>query len=254
MTLAQKQPFVHVGRVHPHPRNVREQLGDLTEMTASVRAHGILQPLTVEPNPDKPGSFRIIAGHRRYQAALNAGLDMVPVSVRQGRADVAPEELMLVENLHREGLNPMEKADAMGALRARGYTAARIARSVGLSEATVGFYLALLELAPGTQARVRAGTLPAADAVAAVRRTRKRQRARDGRPAMGGGEWEPDHFTGNHTLARKARALCDSREHTMRRRVGRLACGECWETVIRADERTVTAALADGGPALRSVS
>jgi len=247
MTLAQKQPFVHVDRVHPHPDNVRKQLGDLTEMAASARAHGILQPLTVEPAPGKPGHFLIIAGHRRYQSALNAGLDMVPVSIRQGRAGVAPEELMLVENLHREGLNPMEKADAMGALRARGYTAARIAR-------TVGFYLTLLELAPSTQARVRAGTLPAADAVAAVRRTRKQQRARDGKPAMGGGEWEPDHFTAQHPLARKAKALCDGREHSMRRRVGRLACGECWETVIRADERTVAAALADGGPVLRSVS
>lgn len=254
MALAQKQPFVHVDRVHPHPDNVREQLGDLTETTASVRAHGILQPLTVEPDPGRPGHFRIIAGHRRYQAALNAGLDMVPVSIRQARAGVAPEELMLVENLHREGLNPMEKADAMGALRARGYTAARIARSIGLTESTVGFYLTLLELAPRTQARVRAGTLPAADAVAAVRRARKQQRARDGRPEIGGGEWEPDHFTPQHPLARKAKALCDGREHTMRRRVGRLACGECWETVIRADERTVTAALADGGPALRSVS
>src|SRR5262249_4950959 len=185
---------------------------------------------------------------------LAAGLDMVPVSIRQGRAGVAAEELMLVENLHREGLNPMDKAAAMGALRSRGYTAARIARSIGLTESTVGFYLTLLDLAPRSQARVRAGTLAAADAVAAVRRTRKQQRARDGKPAMGGGDWEPDHFTAQHPLARKAKALCDGREHSMRRRVGRLACGECWETVIRADERTVTAALAGDGPALRSVS
>jgi ParB family chromosome partitioning protein len=252
--MTAQQPFVHVDRVHPHPDNVREELGDLSEMAASIRAHGILQPLTVEPHPGKPGHYRIIAGHRRYHAALAAGRDMLPVSIRKPRDGVADEELMLVENLHRADLNPMDKARAMGTLRDKGYTAARIARSVGLSDATVGFYLALLELAPATQARVRAGTLAAADAVAAVRRTRKQKRARDGRPAIGG-EWEPDHFTSQHPLARKARALCDGRDHTMRRRVGKLACGECWETVIRADERTVTAALGSGAPAtLRSVS
>ena len=58
------------------------------------------------------------------------------------------------------------------------------------------------------------------------------------------GGWEPDHFTSQHPLARKAKALCDGREHQMRRRVGKHACGECRETVIRADERAVTAALA----------
>jgi ParB family transcriptional regulator, chromosome partitioning protein len=251
-----KQPYVHVDRVHPHPGNIREDLGDLTEIAASVRAHGVLQPLTVEPYPGEPGHFRIIAGHRRYHAALLAGRDQLPVSVRLPRAGVAYEELMLVENLHRADLNPMDKAEAMGALRDKGYTAARIAASTGLSDATVGFYLALLELAPSARAKVRKGTLSAADAVAAVRRVRKQRRAREGKPEMGGGEWEPDHFTPRHPLAKKATALCDGREHTMRRRVGRLACGECWETVIRADERTVAQALAatSEDTTLRSVS
>ena len=56
--------------------------------------------------------------------------------------------------------------------------------------------------------------------------------------------WEPDHFTTGHRLAREARALCDAREHTGRRRVGKVACGQCWETVIRQDERAAEAALA----------
>jgi ParB family transcriptional regulator, chromosome partitioning protein len=253
--MTAQQPYVHVDRIHPHPDNVREDLGDLTEMAASIRAHGVLQPLTVEPHPGKPGHYLIIAGHRRYAAARRAGRDQLPIAVRQSRADVAPEELMLVENLHRADLNPMDKAEAMGALKARGYTAIRIARSTGLTDSTVSFYLALLELAPSAKAKVRSGSLSAADAVAAVRRVRRQRRASDGKPATGGTEWEPDHFTAQHPLARKARALCDGREHSMRRRVGRLACGECWETVIRADERTVTQALADAGPSgLRSVS
>jgi ParB family transcriptional regulator, chromosome partitioning protein len=159
---------------------------------------------------------------------------------------------MLVENLQRADLNPMDKAEAMGALRKKGHSNVRIAQRIGVTDATVGFYLALLDLDVRSQEAVRRGDLPAADAVGAVRRTRAKARERKGTPAMGP-VWEPDHFTGAHPLARKAKALCDGREHSSRRRVGKLACGECWETVIRADERTVVAALAEPGE-LRSVS
>ena len=62
-----------------------------------------------------------------------------------------------------------------------------------------------------------------------------------GRPPVGA-----DHFTGQHQLARAARALCDARQHTARRRIGRVACGQCWETVIRDDERTVKATIGGG--------
>ena len=159
---------------------------------------------------------------------------------------------MLVENLQRADLNPMDKAEAMGALRKKGYTATRIAERVGLSMSTVSYYLSLLELDLKSQEAIRSGALSAADGVGAVRRVRKRDRAKAGQPARGA-VWEPDHFTSQHPLARKARAMCDAREHSMRRRVGKLACGECWETVIRADERKVAEALAAGDDqALRS--
>ncbi|MGH3189616.1 MAG: ParB/RepB/Spo0J family partition protein [Streptosporangiaceae bacterium] len=248
------QKYVHIDRVHPHPGNIRSDLGDLTETAASMRAHGVLQPIVVQPHPQISGAYQVLAGHRRLAAARLAGHDQVPVVIRQPPPGVAVEELMLVENCHRRDLSPMDKAEAMGALRARGYPAARIARSIGLAESTVGHYLALLDLAPAAQAKVRSGELSAADAVAAVRRVRKRQRAHDGKPAMGGGDWEPDHFTTRHPLAKKARAMCEAREHFLRRRVGKIACGQCWETVIRADERTVTAALAGDALPLRSVS
>lgn len=246
------QKHIHIDRIHPHPDNIRDDLGDLTDMAASIRAHGILQPVAIEPHPSLPGHYQILAGHRRYAAAKRARLDMVPVTFRDAGAEAEPEELMLVENCQRADLNPMDKAEAMGALRRKGFTAARIARSVGLSDATVGYYLALLDLDVKAQEKVRAGNLSAQEAVAAVRRIRKRGRAADGKPAVGP-VWEPDHFTRQHPLARRAAVLCDGREHSMRRRVGKLACGECWETVIRADERTVAAALAQA-ESLRSVS
>lgn len=234
---------LHVSRIKPHPRNVRDDLGDLSGLVESIKAHGILQPLVVEPQPLGSGQFIIIAGHRRYAAAKRAGLDMVPVIIRELAEGTEPEELMLVENLQRADLNPMDKAEAMGALRKKGYSAARIATSIGVSDQSVYNYLLLLDLAPRSQQQVRDGILSTADALGGIRRARKTQRKREGKPPMGSGEWEPDHFTGTHSLAKKAAAMCEAREHSMRRRVGKTACGQCWETVIRADERVAVATL-----------
>lgn len=246
-TSAQRQ--VHLSRIHPHPDNIRDNMGDLTDMVASIRAHGILQPIVVETHPELPGCYQILAGHRRHAAAKKVRradgsmLDMVPVVIRTGNGDVAVEELMLVENCHRADLGPMEKAEAMGKLRGRGYTAVRIAKSIGMTDATVGFYLALLDLDKATQELVRAGELSAAEAVGHVRRIRAKTRKKAGKPAVGP-VWEPDHFTKTHPLGRKAAALCTGREHSARRRISKTeACGECWETVIRQDERIATEVL-----------
>lgn len=235
--------FLHVSRLKSHPRNVRDDLGDLAGLAESIRAHGILQPIVVEQAPMGGGQFLIIAGHRRYAAARKAGLDMVPVTFREPREDVEPEELMLVENLQRSDLNPMDKAEAMGKLKAKGYTVARIAASIGLAEPTVYQYLTMLTLDEASRAKIRAGDVAMSTVTSAIRETRKRQRRREGKPQMGPGEWEPDHFTPLHPLAKRAAALCEAREHSMRRRVGKTACGQCWETVIRADERLATAAM-----------
>jgi ParB family chromosome partitioning protein len=239
--------YLDLDLVHPHPANVREDLGDLTELADSIRTHGVLQPLTVRSHT-RPGHFELLAGHRRYAAARLAGCDRVPVSVRHGVDDGQALELMLVENCQRAELNPMEKAEAMGALVHRGYTAAQVSRRTGLSSSTVSYYLALLELDTASRDKVRTGQLAVTDAVAAVRRTRRKRRAQAradaGAPAKPDEyTWEPDYLTGTHPLARKARRLCDARQHTMRRRIGKTACGQCWETVIREDERVVLGAI-----------
>jgi ParB family chromosome partitioning protein len=235
---------VEIRRVHPNPRNIRSEIGDVTEMAASMALHGVLQPLVVRDLPGIPGDFEIIAGHRRHAAAQLAGLDEVPVTVRAAAASVADAELMLIENLHRSGLNPMDKAEAMGELRDSGYSAGRIAESIGVSDSAVYYYLSLLDLDDKSRQRVRDGRLSAADAVDGIRRARRKQRRQEGKAQLTGGMWEPDHFTDKHPLARKAAALCDARQHTMRRRVGRIACGQCWETVIRQDERVAESTLA----------
>jgi ParB family transcriptional regulator, chromosome partitioning protein len=239
--IAAKLVLVRVERIYPHPANVRETVGDVTELTRSIREHGILQPLVVEPHPghvDHGDSvFRLLAGHRRLAAAKRAGMVVVPVVIRRGVDDATAIELMLVENCQRTDLNPVEKAEAFQSLVHRGHTQTQIAKRTGISGGTVSYYLALMDLAPETRERVRAGKLSAADAVAAVRKVRRQDRRRKGSTATF--KWEPDHLSATHPLAVKARRLCDAREHGQRRRLGKTACGQCWESVIRIDERVV---------------
>jgi ParB family transcriptional regulator, chromosome partitioning protein len=224
-----------------NPNNIRGELGDLTDLAASIRRHGILQPVVVRLNPGSPHPWQLIAGHRRLAAAYLAGLDVVPAVIRtMAPSDDTAIELMLIENCHRENLTPMEKAAAFGQLRDLGHTQQVIANRTGFSLSSVNHYLLLLDLDDSSQERVRSGELKVGDAVRAVRRTRQKTRKKAGSTADF--RWEPDHLTGKHPLAKRAQRLCDGQQHTMRRRIGEVACGHCWETAIRQDERTVIAA------------
>lgn len=240
-------PDIDMSLLREHPANVREQLEDIPEMAASIRAHGILQPLIVQPNPDKtePGTFLILAGHRRYAGAKLAGLPRVPCIIRAA-AGARAIEIMLIENCQRSDLGPVEKAEAMGKLRRRGMTAADISRAIGLHQATVSYYLSLLDLDAPSLERVREGLVPVGDAIQAVRHTRKASGSKRGRP-KGKTALAVDHFAQKHPLADAARLRCQLAGHTNQTHVkyGRdnkgagnyVACGECWEHVIRADER-----------------
>lgn len=231
--------ILHIGYLAPHPDNIRDELGDLAETVASIRVHGIVQPLVVVPRLDKIGYYHVIAGNRRYAAARIARLEQIPVVIR--RDIETPEqvaEIMLVENCHRADLNPMEKAAAMGKLRAGGMTSLQIAKAIGMSDATVCQYLALLELPASEQEKVRRREISAHTGYLVAARTRAASRKRQGKPSRTP-LWEPDYLTGTHPLAKKATAMCDAREHNMRRRIGKVACGQCWETVIRQDEQVV---------------
>ena len=239
---------VHISRVEPHPANVRADLGDLTELADSIRVHGILQPLVVQPHPARPGAYQVLAGHRRLAAARLARRDHVPVVVRQLRGPSAPADatiIMLAENLHRADLSPVEKARAMGSLRDdHDLNASQIAQLTGLAPSTVSYYLSLLELDEPSRERVASGTVQVGDAIAAVRQSRELTRRRNGhaspRPKVTVG---PDPFSYRHPLASLARAMCETAAHTVaktgqgRPGEGKVACGGCWEAVIRADER-----------------
>lgn len=232
--------LLHVGSLDPHPANLRENLGDLTDLTASIRTHGILQPLIVAPHPTEARHYQVIAGHRRLAAAKLAQLNEVPVIIRRAVISTPTAiQIMLIENCQRADLNPMEKALAMGKLRESGMSGRSIARAVGVSEAVVSMHLTLLHLDEAGRQRLRSGDLGLHDAARLARDVRASSRRPKGE-RKGSGErsgWEPLHFTNAHPLAHTARTKCNEAGHSMRGRLGKVACGSCWENAIRGDER-----------------
>ena len=223
--------------LHPSPNNVRSRLTDIDDLAASLREQGPLQPMVVQQIPGRPG-YQIVAGHRRRAAALRAGLTHYPCILRR---DMLPDEellAMLVENGQRSDLDPIEEARAYKKLVDSGVSVADVARRVGRGLATVKNRLMLLQLPLVEQEQVRAGHYSLQHAEGMVRAARAEARraaspvARPiGRPK--GAKTKP-YFGDTHTLAGAARGLCD---HTGTPKVAGVACGPCWEEVIRRDER-----------------
>jgi ParB family chromosome partitioning protein len=131
-----------------NPRQPRVQFdaGELDELAASIREHGIIQPLIVSPGKD--GSYVLVAGERRLQAAKKAGLRAVPVITRQA-SDRQHLELALIENVQRADLNPLEEAEAYHHLvKDFGLSQEQVADRVGKSRVAVTNTLRLLGLSP----------------------------------------------------------------------------------------------------------
>ena len=145
---------LHPGRMQPRGRMGAE---GLAELAASIREHGVLEPILVRKRPS--GGFEIIAGERRWRAAQQAGLKDVPIFVHD-LGDQAAFEAALVENLQREDLNPMETARAFQRLvDDYGYTQEIIATKVGKERSTVANALRLLKLPKDITDLVEAGDL-----------------------------------------------------------------------------------------------
>jgi ParB family chromosome partitioning protein len=129
-----------------NPRQPREQFDtkDLDELTASIREHGVIQPLIVVPGTD--GTYTLIAGERRLEAAKRAGLRTVPAVLRQA-SDRELLELALIENIQRAELNPLEEAAAYRQLTEDfGLSHEEVASRVGKSRPAVSNTLRLLQL------------------------------------------------------------------------------------------------------------
>ena len=138
---------VPVGRIRPNPSQPRHRISShgLEDLAASIRAHGVVQPLVARPDGEE---YVLVAGERRWRAAQLAGLPTVPVLVRDTSPD-AQLAISLVENLQREDLNPLDVAQGYRELADRfGMTQQQIAELVGKSRAAVANVLRLLRLPP----------------------------------------------------------------------------------------------------------
>lgn len=145
---------LHPGRMQPR---VRMDAEALAELAASIREHGVLEPILVRKRAS--GGFEIIAGERRWRAAQQAGLKEVPIFVHE-LDDEGAFEAALVENLQREDLNPMETARAFQRLvDDYGYTQETIAAKVGKERSTVANALRLLKLPADVSELVEDGQL-----------------------------------------------------------------------------------------------
>ena len=128
--------LIAVEALDPNPEQPRVEIGDLTELTTSVKEKGVLEPLLVKPTQQK-GRWMIIAGERRWRAACAAGLREVPC-IEMDVDESAVAEIALIENMQRKDLTPWEEADGLAALCHRyGYTHEEVSKKVGKSRSTV---------------------------------------------------------------------------------------------------------------------
>jgi ParB family transcriptional regulator, chromosome partitioning protein len=132
--------LIPIEDIEPNPRQPRQNLGDLSELTASIREKGVLEPILVRQNGAR---YQIIAGERRYRAASEAGLAEMPCIVRDS-TDAEMMELALVENLQRKDLTAFEEAEGLKALaEIYDYTHERMAQKLGKSRTSITETLSL---------------------------------------------------------------------------------------------------------------
>lgn len=152
-----------IDEIHTHDLNPRKAVGDITDLAASIKVHGVLEPLVVAPNGN---GYQLITGHRRLAAAGKAGLSAVPALVRAD-LDTEPKQLeaMLIENTQRVDLTPAEEATAYAQLVAfPGYTPAKAAKATGRSLKTVKSRLAIATLPEAAFAQIHDGQISLHDA------------------------------------------------------------------------------------------
>lgn len=155
---------IPVGDIDPNTEQPRRSFPEeaMTQLSASVKEQGILQPLLVVEQPG--GRYRIVAGERRWRAARQAGLATVPCMVRDMDM-IRQMEVSLIENLQREDLNPMEEAAAIRALMQQcGYTQETVAARLSKSRPVIANLLRLLTLPKEVAQMVREGQLSAGHA------------------------------------------------------------------------------------------
>lgn len=144
---------VSIDKLVEDPNNERKSLRNMEEMIASVKAHGIIEPITATALAD--GCYQIVTGHRRYRAAKLAGLSQVEILIRPPEDDRQRRIKSLISNLQRESVPPLELAAALRTLIAEaGLTQDQVARHLGKNKAWVSGVLRILDLPEAVRQKV----------------------------------------------------------------------------------------------------
>lgn len=158
--------------IDPNPLQPRTEIGDLSELAASIKDKGVLEPLLVKPliTAQNARRWMIIAGERRWRAARLAGLTEVPcVELDVDEAQIA--EIALIENLQRKDLNVWEEADGLAALSQRfGYTHEDVARRIGKSRSTITESLTIAALPADIKEKCRGAKINSKSAILQIAR------------------------------------------------------------------------------------
>ena len=137
--------MVPADKLRPHPKNPRKDLGDLSELTESIRTNGIMQNLTAVPDPENEDGYLIIIGHRRFAAGKAAGLEEFPVTVRE--IDEATQvKLMLCENIQRSDLTVVEQAAGFQMMMDFRITVEELSQETGFAPSTIYHRLNIAKL------------------------------------------------------------------------------------------------------------
>lgn len=176
---------IPVSEVRPNPRQPRQDFDPaaLKSLSESIKASGLMQPVVVR---EVSGGYELVVGERRWRAAQAAGLDSIPAVIRD-LDEQTSAQWALVENLQREDLNPIERADAFSGLQDEfGLTHQEIADQVGLTRSAVTNMVRLNDLDEGSRELVRTGVLSAGHGRALLAIANIEQRLKLAREAMRG--------------------------------------------------------------------
>ncbi|MCQ2509373.1 MAG: ParB/RepB/Spo0J family partition protein [Lachnospiraceae bacterium] len=135
--------LIGIDKLLSNPDNPRKNIGDVSELAESIQQNGIMQNLTVFPSGDK---YMILIGHRRFNAAMAAGLQELPCKVIEAPTRAKQIEIMLEENMQRNDLTPIEEADSFQLCLDLGETVEDLQKKTGFSESTIRRRLAIAKL------------------------------------------------------------------------------------------------------------
>ncbi len=172
--------MIPIGQIHPNPNQPRKHFDEeaLQSLAASIQSAGLMQPVVVRPSSSGGGGYELVVGERRWRAAQLVGLSPMPAIVQQ-LDDQTVMAWALIENLQREDLNPIERAEAFRQLiDQHGLTHQELAERVGLNRSSVTNFLRLLELDETSQAALRTEQITVGHAKALLAITNSMQRRR----------------------------------------------------------------------------